>query len=72
MLYNIILVVATLVFLVVTSLLVYSLVHFRHNPDNALASEQFQGNAMLETLWTLIPIGVLVALLILTLNEMTR
>lgn len=64
--------IATLVFLGVASLLVYSLVRFRRKSDNAPESEQVHSNATLETMWTLIPIAILVALLVLTLNEMTR
>ena len=68
-LHHIILVIATIVFLIVAGLLVYSLVRFRRkSPDDPEPDQSFHGNATLETIWTLIPVGILVVLLVLTLQ----
>lgn len=68
-LHNIILVIATLVFLIVAGLLVYSLIRFRRkSSDDPEPDQSFHSNATLETIWTLIPVGILVVLLVLTLQ----
>jgi cytochrome c oxidase subunit 2 len=58
---------AIVVFAVVCTLLIYSLVRFRRksagDPD-----QSFHGNATLETIWTIIPLGILVVLVVLTLQ----
>ena len=66
-LHNVILWIATIVFLIVCALLAYSLVKFRRrSEDDPEPDQSFHGNATLETIWTLIPVGILVVLLILT------
>jgi len=68
-LHNIILVIAVLVFAVVCILLIYSLVKFRRKSDDDPEPDQsFHGSATLETIWTIIPVGILVMLLVLTLQ----
>ena len=70
-LHNIILVIATIVFLIVAGLLVYSLIRFRRkSPDDPEPDQSFHGNATLETIWTLIPVGILVVLLVLTFQTL--
>jgi cytochrome c oxidase subunit II len=63
------LVIAAVVFAVVAGLVIYAVIHFRHKPG---ASEPFQdpGNTRLETLWTIIPGLILLALLIATAKVM--
>ena len=68
-LHNIILAIAVIVFAIVCALLVYSLVRFRRKSDDDPEPDQsFHGNATLETIWTIIPVGSLVVLLVLTLQ----
>lgn len=68
-LHNIIMVIAVLVFAVVCGLLIYSLVKFRRRSDDDPEPDQsFHGSATLETIWTIIPVGILVMLLVLTLQ----
>jgi len=66
-LHNTVLVIATIVFIIVAFLLVYSLIRFRRrSPDDPEPDQSFHGNATLETIWTIIPVGILVVLLVLT------
>ena len=66
-LYDIIMVIATIVFAIVAALLVYALVRFRRrSADEPEPDQSFHGNATLETVWTIIPVGILVVLLVLT------
>ena len=66
-LHNVILVIATIVFAIVAGLLIYSLIRFRRkSEDDPEPDQSFHGNATLETIWTLIPVGILVVLLVLT------
>ncbi len=66
-LHNITMVIATIVFLIVCALLVYSLVRFRRKSDNDPEPDQnFHGNTTLEVIWTIIPVGILITLLVLT------
>ncbi len=68
-LHNLILWIAIAVFAVVCILLIYSLVRFRRRSDDDPEPDQsFHGNATLETIWTIIPVGILVVLLVLTLQ----
>ncbi|MBI1882000.1 MAG: hypothetical protein HYR94_27810 [Chloroflexi bacterium] len=66
-LHAITLVIATIVFLTVCSLLIYSLVRFRRKSANGPEPDQsFHGNTTLEVIWTAIPVGILAILLVLT------
>jgi cytochrome c oxidase subunit 2 len=66
-LHNVILVIAVIVFAVVCALLTYSLVKFRRKSDDDPEPDQdFHGSATLETIWTIIPVGILVVLMVLT------
>ncbi|MBE7474720.1 MAG: cytochrome c oxidase subunit II [Anaerolineae bacterium] len=66
-LHTITLIVATLVFLIVCGLLIYSLVRFRRKSANDPEPDQsFHGNTTLEVIWTIIPVGILATLLVLT------
>lgn len=61
------LVIAAIVFMIVCSLLIYSLVRFRRrSPTDPEPERSFQGNTTLELIWTIIPVGILVTLLVLT------
>ena len=65
--------IASIVFLIVCSLLIYSLVRFRRkSADEPEPDQSFHGNTALEVIWTIIPVGILATLLVLTyqtLNE---
>lgn len=70
-LHNTILVIATLVFLIVSGLLIYSLVRFRRrSPDEPEPDQSFHGSAVLETIWTVIPVGILIGILVLTFQTL--
>ncbi len=70
-LHTITLVIATIVFLIVCGLLIYSLVRFRRRSDNDPEPDQnFHGNTTLEVIWTVIPVGILATLLVLTYQTM--
>ena len=66
---DIVLWLAIVVCAVVCTLLVYSLVRFqRKSADDPDLEQSFQSNATLETIWTIIPVGILVVLIVLTLQ----
>jgi cytochrome c oxidase subunit 2 len=66
-LHNITLVIATIVFIIVCVLLFYSLIRFRRKSDNDPEPDQsFHGNTTLEVIWTIVPVGILISLLVLT------
>jgi len=69
-LHNIALVIATLVFAIVCTLLIYALIRYRRRSNEDPEPEQIHGNATLETIWTLIPVGILVILLVLTFQSL--
>ncbi len=58
---------ATVVFLIVCALLLYSIVRFRRkSEDDPEPDQSFHGNALLETIWTIVPVGILLVLLVFT------
>ena len=65
--------IVSIVFLIVCGLLIYSLVRFRRkSADEPERDQSFHGNTTLEVIWTIIPVGILATLLVLTyqtLNE---
>ncbi len=66
-LHTVILSIAVGVFLIVSGLLIYSLVRFRRkSADEPEPDQSFHGSTVLETIWTIIPVGILVVLLVLT------
>jgi cytochrome c oxidase subunit II len=70
-LFWIILVIATIIFVAVTSVLVYSIVRFRERPGMP-APRQTHGNTRLEIAWTIAPSIVLFIVLIFTITYMFR
>ncbi|HVB75676.1 MAG TPA: cytochrome c oxidase subunit II [Ktedonobacteraceae bacterium] len=64
-----ILVVATIVFVVVEGMLIYSIVRFRERP-NSPAPRQIHGNNTIEMIWTIVPSLFLFAVLIGTIYTM--
>lgn len=62
--------VAAAVFIIVCGLLIYSLVRFRRKSADAPEPDQsFHGSAMLETIWTVVPVGILLSILVLTFQS---
>src|SRR5580658_408300 len=55
----------------VAAAIVYSLVAFRARPDGD-EPPQGTGNRRLETLWTVVPAGIVAGLFVMTLNTMAR
>ncbi len=63
--------IAAAVFVIVSGLLIYSLVRFRRKSANEPEPDQsFHGSAMLETIWTVIPVGILLVILVLTFQTL--
>lgn len=59
--------IAATIFLIVCTLLSYSLIRSRHRSADDVETEQnLHRNGVLEMIWTLIPVGILILLLILT------
>lgn len=59
--------IAAVVFVIVSGLLVYSLVRFRRkSPHDPEPDQNFHGSVVLETIWTIIPVGILLGILVLT------
>ena len=66
-LHTAVLVIATIVFVIVCVLLIYSIVRFRRkSEDDPEPDQSFHGSTLLETVWTIIPVGILLVLLGLT------
>lgn len=63
--------IAAVIFLIACTLLSYSLIRSQHRSAGDAEPEQnFHSNGVLELVWTLIPVGILVLLLILTYQTM--
>lgn len=59
--------IAAAIFLIACTLLSYSLIRSQHHSaGKAEPKQNFHSNGLLELIWTLIPVGILVLLLILT------
>ncbi len=70
-LHNLILWIAAAVFIIVSGLLIYSLVRFRRrSADEPEPDQSFHGSAVLETIWTVIPVGILLVILALTFQTL--
>jgi cytochrome c oxidase subunit 2 len=61
-----VLVITGSIFVVVSALLVYALVHFRERPGDATEPPQVFGSIQIELSWTIIPILVIVVLFLIT------
>jgi cytochrome c oxidase subunit 2 len=63
--------IAAAVFAIVCGLLIYSLVRFRRkSADEPEPDQSFHGSAVLETIWTIIPVGILLVILVLTFQTL--
>ena len=62
---------AVVILLITSGLLSYSLLRFQRKSTNELKTEQiFRDHTVLGIIWTLIPVGILVTLLILAFQTM--
>lgn len=62
---------AVAIFLIACTLLSYSLMRSqRHSAGDAEPEQSFHRNGVLEMIWTLIPVGILAVLLLLTYQTM--
>jgi heme/copper-type cytochrome/quinol oxidase subunit 2 len=60
------------VFAITSVLLSYSLIRFQRKSTNeAKTNQQFQDNPVLAIIWTLVPVGILVVLLVLTFQTIS-
>lgn len=64
-----ILIVATLIFVAVTSVLLYSVIRFRARPDSP-EPRQIHGNTKVEIAWTVTPSVILFIILVVTISTM--
>lgn len=67
-LFNIVLVIATVVFVVVEGLLLYSAFRFRRKSNDASEPTQVHGNTKAEIAWTILPALIVVTLFVLALQ----
>jgi len=66
-LYNIVLVIATVVFVGVEAAIVYNAVRFRRHKGDDTLPEQTHGNNKIEVVWTLIPSLIVLALFVMSM-----
>lgn len=66
-LWNLVFIIAVIIFFIVEGVLVYAVLKFRHNPDRQAA--QFHGNPKLEVLLTAIPAVILAGIAIPTVSQ---
>jgi len=70
-LFQIVMVIAAVILLIVTGLVVTAAIRFRRRPGDALPRQDF-GNHRLETLWTVIPFLIVTAMFVLTVRTMRQ
>jgi cytochrome c oxidase subunit 2 len=69
-LYNILLVAATIVFVLVEGAIVFAVLRYRRRDD--MLPPQFHGNNLLEVAWTVVPFLIVTALFVLTWGALNR
>lgn len=69
-LFNIVLIMATVVFVVVEGLIVFSALRFRHKAQDTSEPTQVHGNTKAEIAWTIVPALIVVTLFVLALQNM--
>ena len=67
-LFNIVLIIATVVFVVVEGLIVYSAIHFRQRAHDGSEPTQVHGNTKAEIAWTIAPALIVVTLFVLAIQ----
>jgi cytochrome c oxidase subunit II len=71
-LFNIVLIIAVVVFVIVEGLLLFSAWRFRHKPEEAVVPPQIHGNTRFELAWTIVPALIVVSLFVLTLQTQQK
>lgn len=71
-LFNIVLIIAVIVFAVVEGLLLFSAWRFRHKPEGDVEPPQIHGNTRFELAWTIIPALIVVSLFVVTLQTQQK
>jgi cytochrome c oxidase subunit 2 len=71
-LFNVVLLIAGVVFAVVEGLLLFSAWRFRHKDENASQPPQIHGNTTFELAWTIVPALIVVSLFVLTLQTQQK
>jgi len=71
-LYNIVFVVAAVIFLFVEGLIIWSVLRYRRRPSQTELPAQTHGNNTLEVIWTLIPTIIVGVLFLLTWNTLNH
>ena len=69
-LYTVIMAVATVVFLLVEGLIVWSILRYRRRPEDTELPPQIHGSNVLEVIWTVIPTAVVFVLFVMSLNTL--
>jgi cytochrome c oxidase subunit 2 len=67
-LYNIVLVMATVVFVAVEAAIIYNAIRYRRRRDDDGLPEQIHGNRSIEVLWTAIPAVIILALFVMSMK----
>jgi cytochrome c oxidase subunit II len=68
--FNIVLLMATVVFVVVEGLIVFSAIRFRRKPTDTSEPVQVHGNTKAEIIWTILPALIVVTLFVLALQTL--
>jgi cytochrome c oxidase subunit 2 len=71
-LYNIVLAVAAVIFILVEGLIIWSVLRYRRRPVNGELPAQTHGNNALEVIWTVIPTAIVLILFLLTWNTLNH
>jgi len=69
-LYTIIMVIAAVIFLLVETLIVWSVIRYRRRPGDDALPPQTHGNNLLEIIWTVIPTVIVFVLFAISLNTL--
>lgn len=71
-LYNIVFGIAVVIFLLVESLIVWSILRYRRRPEDTELPPQTHGNNLVEAIWTLIPTGIVLFLFVVSWNTLNK
>lgn len=69
-LYDVIMVIATVIFVLVEGLILWTVLRYRRRPEDTELPPQTHGNNLLEVIWTVIPTGIVFALFVVSLNTL--
>ena len=69
-LYNIVFLVAAVIFLIVEALIIFAVIRYRRRPGDTELPAQTHGNNLLEIIWTIIPTVIVAALFIVSFQTL--